>query len=117
MISISVPWPPSNNHLYATYRGRRLLSKEGRHYHQRIHVLCRMMLKNAVPLNGRIRLCLTAHPPDRRTRDLSNLTKALEDALTKAGVWGDDGQIDDLRIVRAEVEKDGRIAVEIEEIA
>lgn len=39
--------------------------------------------------------------PDRRRRDLDNMPKALFDGLTHAGVWTDDSQIDDLRIVRS----------------
>jgi crossover junction endodeoxyribonuclease RusA len=45
--------------------------------------------------------------PDRRKRDLSNLIKAMEDAMTQAGVWGDDSQIDYLTIIRLAVASDG----------
>ncbi|MEY4713325.1 MAG: hypothetical protein RIS88_2775 [Pseudomonadota bacterium] len=38
--------------------------------------------------------------PDRRRRDLDNTLKATQDAMTHAGIWDDDSQIDDLRIVR-----------------
>ncbi len=43
---------------------------------------------------------ILVYPPDRRARDLDNLGKALLDALTKAGVYGDDSQIDHLTFAR-----------------
>jgi crossover junction endodeoxyribonuclease RusA len=57
-----------------------------------------------------------AYPPDRRTRDLGNLDKALSDALQFAGVIADDGDIDDLHYIRGGVYKGGRLKVMIEEI-
>jgi crossover junction endodeoxyribonuclease RusA len=39
--------------------------------------------------------------PDKRRRDLDNILKALLDGLTHSGVWGDDSQVVDLRIVKA----------------
>ncbi|SFY16614.1 RusA family crossover junction endodeoxyribonuclease, partial [Azotobacter vinelandii] len=44
-------------------------------------------------------------------------TKCLCDSLTHAGLWGDDSQIDDLRIVRGPVVKGGKITVKVGEIA
>lgn len=67
-------------------------------------------------LTGRIAVTLTCYQPDRRKRDLDNLPKSVLDALTHAGIWHDDGQIDDLRIVRAAVESPGRVVVEVREL-
>jgi crossover junction endodeoxyribonuclease RusA len=47
-----------------------------------------------------LRLDVEAWMPDRRRRDLDNTLKATQDAMTHAGIWDDDSQIDDLRIVR-----------------
>jgi Holliday junction resolvase RusA-like endonuclease len=47
------------------------------------------------------RVVVEVYVPDRRKRDLDNLHKGILDSLTHAGVWGDDSQIDDLRIYRA----------------
>ena len=57
-----------------------------------------------------------AFMPDKRRRDIMNLEKILSDSLTSAGVWLDDSQIDDFRIVRGSVEKGGRVEVVITEI-
>jgi crossover junction endodeoxyribonuclease RusA len=50
-----------------------------------------------------LRVEIEAWPPDKRKRDLDNILKSLLDALTYAGIWEDDSQIDDLRIYRATI--------------
>ena len=54
--------------------------------------------------------------PNIIARDLGNVEKALCDALTHAGLWHDDSQIDDLRIIRAPVVAGGRVTVRVEQI-
>lgn len=66
------------------------------------------------PIVGALSVTISAAPPDRRKRDLDNLLKAPLDALTHALLWQDDGQIDDLRIRRLEVEKPGRLTIVVQ---
>jgi crossover junction endodeoxyribonuclease RusA len=47
---------------------------------------------------------------------LDNVLKAANDALTHAGVWLDDEQIDELTVIRREKVKGGKMIVEINEI-
>jgi crossover junction endodeoxyribonuclease RusA len=55
------------------------------------------------------------YAPDKRARDLDNALKATLDALQKAGCFESDAQIDDLRIVRAGVDKPlGHLEVEVQ---
>ena len=51
--------------------------------------IIRALNSPSTPPGARLSLHLHVCPPDRRARDLSNLPKALEDALTHAGVWAD----------------------------
>jgi crossover junction endodeoxyribonuclease RusA len=67
-------------------------------------------------MDGRVAVFVRAFMPDNRRRDIMNLEKILSDSLTSAGVWLDDSQIDDFRIVRGAVEKGGRVEVVITEI-
>jgi len=60
-------------------------------------------------------MTVTLHPPDRRRRDLDNAMKALLDSLEHAGVYDDDSQIDDLRIVRGGIVPGGACVIEIRE--
>lgn len=50
---------------------------------------------------ARLAIDIEFRAPDRRKRDIDNAIKGLLDALTHAGVWTDDSQIDDLRIWRS----------------
>ena len=78
---------------------RVLVSRQGREYRQRVAQLVGKVAPHTVPLA----VTIHAYPPDNRRRDLDNVLKAALDALTGAGVWDDDSQIADLRIVRMPV--------------
>ena len=114
MIVLSLPYPPSANNLYPTSRtGIRFLSREGKAYHAEVHARVLEQLRGYPRLSGRLVVTLACNPPDRRRRDLSNVEKAVGDALTKANVWIDDSQIDELHIIRDEPMPSGRIVVTI----
>ena len=115
MISLTLPYPPSVNHYWRHVPNRgTLISKEGREY--RIGVIGEIMLIKHLhnfPLEGRLAVLIHATMPDRRKRDIENIQKALLDSLEHAGVYLDDSQIDDLRIIRCGVdpEKKGNVDV------
>ena len=112
MTTINLPWPPSINHYWRRVGNRTLISKAGRDYRARViaHVTyCHPRLEQ---YTGRLSVRIRAHAPDRRRRDLDNIPKAILDAVTHAGVWLDDEQIDDLHIVRGEVVTPGFVTVE-----
>ena len=116
MTTINLPWPPSINHYWRRVGNRTLISKAGRDYRERViaHVTyCHPRLEQ---YTGRLSVRIMAHAPDRRRRDLDNLPKAILDAVTHAGVWVDDEQIDDLHIVRGEVVTPGFVTVEVGEL-
>lgn len=105
MITLTMPFPPSVNSMWRTPRsgplaGRTMLSQEGRAYRSTVQAIA---LAQAWPKHGdkRLSVSIEARMPDRRKRDLDNLPKAVLDALTHAGIWLDDGQIDDLRVWRS----------------
>lgn len=98
------------NTYYRSVGGKVLISREGRRYREEVHGL---LAGGFDPLEGRVGVTIYCHAPDNRRRDLDNLTKGLLDSITKAGVWVDDSQIDDLRLVRAEAVKGGMVRVEI----
>jgi Holliday junction resolvase RusA-like endonuclease len=72
----------------------------------------------------RIRIDITAFPPDARRRDLDNLSKAVQDAFQIAELYKDDFYIDSQQTVRgmpyrvkgAEIRDGGRLKVTISEL-
>lgn len=102
---ITLPFPPSVNRYYRSPRsgplaGRTMISEEARKYRAAV---CALVSESKLggQMEGLLRVVVEVFVPDRRKRDLDNLHKGILDSLTHAGVWGDDSQIDDLRIYRA----------------
>lgn len=97
MIEITLPFPPSVNTYWRTFKGRMLISAKGREYREVVEHLISHMPKVEL-IEGAVCVDIVAYRPDKRRRDLDNLFKAPLDALTYSGVWQDDSQITDLRI-------------------
>lgn len=110
-VTLELPYPPSVNHYWRRVGSRTLISREGRRF--RARVAAHLSLRHVARIDGPLHVHVMAHPPDRRRRDLDNAMKALLDALAHGGVYEDDGQIDRLEIVRAEVVPDGKVVVRI----
>lgn len=110
-VVVTLPYPPTVNTYWRRYQGRTLISRKGRAYRREVEAL----LAGRDRLAGRLAVSIEAHAPDRRRRDLDNICKSLLDALQHGGLIEDDGDIDDLRIVRGEVDKDDpRVELTIE---
>ena len=121
IFEVTLPWPPTVN-LYWRHKvtGRLAtvyISAEGKAYRQAVNdlVMEAAMVQRYLKAVGPVRVVIEAFPPDRRKRDLDNILKSLLDALTHAGVWEDDSQIQDLRIYKATIA--GMVKVRIYEQA
>lgn len=118
-VRLELPFPPSVNrywrHVFSGGCARVLLSREGRRYKADVKAAVRARGGNGrEPLTGRLAVDVRLYPPDRLRRDIDNFGgKALLDALTEAGVWRDDSQLDELRIRRCGVAPGGRCLVDI----
>lgn len=88
-----------------------VISTAGRQYAKAVADQVRMQ-GGARRFEGKLKVVIQAYRPDNRKRDLDNLLKATLDALTKAGVWADDGLIVDLRIFWSP-DMGGKLNVEI----
>ncbi len=110
--SVTLPMPPSVNRYWRTFRGRMLVSAEGREYRQKVADLIRWPELKPM-FAGPVEVAVVLLPPDKRRRDLDNVFKALLDAMTSAGVWGDDSQIDALSIRRGGRTTGGSVTVEV----
>ncbi|HWT40943.1 MAG TPA: RusA family crossover junction endodeoxyribonuclease [Dongiaceae bacterium] len=116
MISLTLPLPPTINHYYGQRpRGGRYIKPAGQAFRQEVaEIVAQAGYKT---IEGRVSLFVAIYPADRRRQDIDNRAKSLQDALTSAGVWLDDEQIDELHMVRKEVIKGGQVKVVITALA
>ena len=116
--TVTLPWPPSTNRIWRNVavsgKPRTLLSQEGRAYRKAAADACLVAKLAGKQIPDRLALRLVVQAPDRRARDLDNTVKAVQDALTHAGVWLDDSQIDRLLVERGPVVKGGMVSVTVE---
>lgn len=115
MIELELPYPPTSNHLYATVRGRRVLSRKAKDYVSRVALAVYRAGSPSMPAGARLAVELDVYPPDRRKRDIANTEKIVTDALVKCGILWDDSLIDRWVIRRMERVEGGKIVVRIEE--
>jgi crossover junction endodeoxyribonuclease RusA len=116
-MQLTMPYPPSINHYWRHFRGRVVISREGRAFRTSVQALPALAgnagTPRKPPSGGRIALCMDAYPPDRRRRDLDNTLKSAVDSMQHAGFYEDDSQIDLLCTRRCGVEPPGRLEVRL----
>ncbi len=116
---LELPHPPSGNKRTTHYRGRTISTREWRAYKRNVTAVVSSNILWATSDKAfamqRLAVEIDWYPPDNRRRDCGNIEKAVSDALTDAGVWADDSQIDLLTIRRCPVEPGGRVVVRIKE--
>lgn len=104
---VVLPYPPSTNTYWrhpsrGPLAGRHLISEKGRQYRDAVvRLLAQTGNAYGFSAEARLQVQIEAWMPDKRRRDLDNVLKAALDALTHAGVYPDDSQIDSLTITRA----------------
>lgn len=116
LIEVELPWPPSVNHYWETRGKSHYLSKHARAWHTEAWALIRAAHAQARPYRGPVAITVLAWPPDRRRRDIDNLTKPLLDALVHGGVLADDHQVDELHVVRRPRDGRGRVLLRVERV-
>lgn len=116
MILLVLPYPPSTNRYWRHWKGRTLLSRDGRQYREDA-----VRAVNLARVDGigsrRCRVTVAAYMPDARRRDVDNVLKASLDALTAARVYEDDSQIVKLTVERMGIDRDRpRLEVTVEAV-
>lgn len=112
MLTLQIPYPPSVNTYWGFRGSHRFLTAKAKVFKEQVATVFRASGQRGL---GKARLAVTIylHAPDRRARDIDNTVKSTLDALTQAGVFVDDSQIDELHVVRKEVIKHGLTVVQI----
>lgn len=117
--TITLPFPPSMNTYWRTPRsgqlaGMTMLSVKAREFRA---AAVRAIGPRKDRIAGRVAVKVVLNAPTKRKFDLDNFSKGVLDALSHAGVWVDDEQVDLLFVMRGKVGKPGSAVVTIEEIA
>jgi crossover junction endodeoxyribonuclease RusA len=114
-IEFTLPYPPTINHAYGQRKGGgKFIKPAGIAFRAAV---AEIVASAGYPMiTGRVSLFVRVYPATRAKQDLDNRSKALQDALTHAGVWLDDEQIDDLHMVRGPVFKGGMVKIAIAEL-
>ena len=101
MLNLFLPYPPSVNTYWGFKGSQRFLTVKARQFKKEVASAFLLSKHNGFKAQ-RVSLTIFLHAPDKRVRDIDNIAKPLLDALTQAGVFIDDGQVDRLLIVRKE---------------
>lgn len=122
VITLVLPFPPSINHYYGVVQrgpcaGKVYLLPAAITYRKRVnHAVAKQLGQDRPALMGRLAVKVELNEPDDgHTRDIPNYDKGLLDALTIAGVWGDDAQIDYFQVQRGRVIRGGRCVLQVVE--
>lgn len=113
MIRFILPLSPSINHYFHRNGSRTYLPAKVREYRQEVADI--VAAAGHPTLEGRLQVAMAIHMPTKRRADIDNRAKGALDALTHAGVWLDDEQVDDLHLIRQQVIPGGRMVVVITE--
>lgn len=115
MITLLLPYPPTINHYYGVRGKARFIKPEGVEFRKLVDR--NVKDKKHKIILGDVEIVIQIIPPDKRKRDIDNVLKALLDSLTKAGIWKDDSQIVDLRIIKLKPMKGGGTLVQIRNLS
>jgi len=110
---IELPYPPSVNGYWRNFKGRQIISKRGRDYRKEAIAHLENIGLAGEGLDQRLHVSVIIHPPTLRKYDIDNWCKAPFDALTHAGFWLDDEQVDSLRVKKAHKIKGGLLKLAI----
>lgn len=103
------PWPPSvNGYWRAIKRGngaQQIISERGRIFRSDVALAVKLSKHASTHFDGRVKVEITLHQNTARSYDVDNYAKGVCDALTHAGVWTDDAQVDVITIRRGCITK------------
>lgn len=116
--SFSIPYPPTVNHMYGQRGKSKYIKPEGLKFIADVAAAVAPIITapGFAPLTGGIVVSVDVYHPDFLRRDITNLSKALDDALSKSGLIEDDEFIDHYTIRRAGFVNSGGCEIVIEQV-
>lgn len=112
---LELPFPPSVNSYWGFKGSQRFLTKQAKEFKTNCFAAF-VASRHQGFATDRLQVCVELYMPDRRVRDVDNYAKSLLDALCQANVFEDDGQIDELTLVRKQLIKGGKCIVHLRKL-
>lgn len=118
---VELPYPPSVNRMWRHFRGRTVLSSDGKAYKAEVQRLA--LAKGAELITGSLRLRVKLLPKTKKdgsasaiVMDLSNCLKVAEDAL-QGVCYENDRQVESIRLDYGDAVNGGGLIVRIEKLS
>lgn len=115
--TLNLPMPLTVNHYWARAKnGAVYLTKQAKAYKKDVAWAVKLAKTHKFVNGERLKVKITLHFATLAKNDVDNRIKGLFDALTHAGFWGDDSQVDVMVVIRGEVVKGGLVNVQVWEL-
>ncbi len=112
-LCFEVPYPPSINHAYVTITsGKRVLKPEASAYRALVGYVAQTAKQRYGIPELPLQMSVEVFTPDKRRRDLDNLLKVMQDAISD-GIGVDDSKITTLIMRKAGVIRNGAVRISI----
>lgn len=118
---VALPYPPSVNRMWRHFRGRAVLSSEGKRYKAEVQRLA--LAAGAQLMTGNLRLRVKLLPKTKKDGtasavviDLSNCLKVAEDAL-QGVCYENDKQVTSIRLDYGDAVQGGGLVIRIEKLS
>ncbi len=113
----TLPWPPTVNHYHQPVRhgrGVRIIKgAKARAYQSEAVASLVAVGLGGEAISGSVKMTITLNPPTLARYDVDGRPKGVLDALTAAGFWLDDSQVQSMTVEKGEKVKGGNVAVKV----
>lgn len=113
----SLPWPPTVNHYHQPIRrgnGVRIIKgAKAREYAKEAGKVIDALGLSCEAIAGQVSISITLHPPTLAAYDVDGRPKGILDALTEAGFWLDDSQVQRMTVEKGEKVAGGAVKISI----
>lgn len=114
----NLPWPPTVNHYHQPIRrgsGVRIIKgAKAREYAKEAGKVIDALGLAGEAISGYVAITITLHPPTLASYDVDGRPKGILDALTEAGFWLDDSQVQKMTVDKGEKVKGGMVVVRVD---
>jgi crossover junction endodeoxyribonuclease RusA len=114
----NLPWPPTVNHYHQPIRrgsGVRIIKGgKAREYAKEAGKVIDALGLSGEAISGDVAIAITLHPPTLASYDVDGRPKGILDALTEAGFWLDDSQVQKMTVEKGEKVKGGMVRVRVD---